>query len=202
MTTKVTGALPEDWDSLTLPALFDGTSRKRSLSNAAREGSNTACDAQEDKLDAYDGDEEDLGEDAHGSPKRIRLSPELQTPATPPRRYGSPHTGLYASPNPSVHQSQSQSQGPYLHFSPPEKQYPAPLSSYDPKIYPEAASIISSQSQKQSQPRMGDVPTPPGSPRHELEREDTPPPQEEMSLSKMQRGMKSKLARTQTFTLL
>jgi hypothetical protein len=197
------GALPppQDWvSSRALSAYLEGTSRKRSLSNSAKENGNAVRDIQEDEqqrddVDAYDGDERDLGEDAHGSSKRIRLSPRAGTPVTPPRRYGSPYLSPYASPYLSVPQSQSQSQDAYLHFSPPEKQYPAPLSSYDPKIYPEAASIISSQSQKQSQPGMGnDVSTPPGSPR-----QDTPPPPEEML---PQRGMKGKLGRTQTFSLL
>jgi hypothetical protein len=82
--TKATGALPQDWDGLTLPALFDGTSRKCSLSNPAREGSNTICDTQEHELGAYDGDEEDLGEGADGSQKGIHLSrwkPHVLLPA-------------------------------------------------------------------------------------------------------------------------
>jgi hypothetical protein len=59
---------------------------------------------------------------------------------------GSPSAPSY-SLHSSVQRSRPRSQEPYLRFSPPVKQYPAPLSSYDPKIYPEAASIISGPSQ-------------------------------------------------------
>ncbi|KAF9446675.1 hypothetical protein P691DRAFT_776692 [Macrolepiota fuliginosa MF-IS2] len=47
--------------------------------------------------------------------------------------------------------SRSQSQSQSMNFVPPEKQYPAPLSTYDPHLYPDAASVIESQSQSQSQ---------------------------------------------------
>ncbi|KIM44142.1 hypothetical protein M413DRAFT_443184 [Hebeloma cylindrosporum] len=50
---------------------------------------------------------------------------------------------------------------------PPAKQYPAPLHTYHPSLYPEAASIIESSSQSSSQPR----PVFPAG----LERADTPP---------------------------
>ena len=81
----------------------------------------------------------------------------------------------------------------------PAKQYPAPLHTYDPTLYPEAASIIESSAATSSQPR----PTVP-------ERSDTPPLDEEelrqqespgkgnrLVRKKMQRG----LSRTQTMQL-
>lgn len=43
----------------------------------------------------------------------------------------------------------SRSQSQPTNFIPPEKQYPAPLSAYDPQLYPDAASVIESQSQSQ-----------------------------------------------------
>lgn len=82
---------------------------------------------------------------------------------------------------------------------PPEKQYPAPLSSYDPKLYPDAAIIIGSQSQSQKQYQDA---TPPGTPR------EGTPPIEDVSLTpyaspgRIQRMMRSQLGRTQTLTFL
>jgi hypothetical protein len=54
---------------------------------------------------------------------------------------------------------------------PPAKQYPAPLHTYHPSIYPEAASIIESSSQSSSQPRPVFAAAP--------ERFDTPPVDED-----------------------
>lgn len=54
---------------------------------------------------------------------------------------------------------------------PPAKQYPAPLHTYHPSIYPEAASIIESSSQSSSQPRPVFALAP--------ERFDTPPVDED-----------------------
>ncbi|KAF8627904.1 hypothetical protein AX15_004181 [Amanita polypyramis BW_CC] len=177
----IPGVLPEGWDSLTLPKLFGREgSRKRSLSNTAKkDGDNNQADRV-----TYDGDDKDLGDDAHGEPKRIRLSPE-----------GSPSTHPGGSMYP-------QSQEEYFPLIPPAKQYPAPVSSYDPNIYPEAASIISCQSQKHQQhtppadPSTQPVTTPP-----EPQRESTPPV-EEASSPRAQSGLRAGLARTQTFTLL
>lgn len=66
--------------------------------------------------------------------------------------------------SPSNLQSDSQSQ-----FIPPEKQYPAPLSAYDPELYPDAASVIESQSQSQQ------THYPHYYHHHHSQREDTPP---------------------------
>ncbi|KAF9004677.1 hypothetical protein BDQ17DRAFT_1354487 [Cyathus striatus] len=68
-----------------------------------------------------------------------------------------------------------------------QKQYPAPLSSYDPKIYPEAAGIIASQNRPEPPPRV-DTPPLPDPPAH--------------SGSPLRRGLKRTLSRTQTFTQL
>ncbi|CAA7266690.1 unnamed protein product [Cyclocybe aegerita] len=84
---------------------------------------------------------------------------------------------------------------------PPEKQYPAPLHSYDPEIYPEAAGIIEASSQSQSQPRpIFRFDTPP------LE-EEPPAPQESPGrgnklVHPRKNGMKRGLSRTQTFAEL
>ncbi|KAF8879594.1 hypothetical protein BD779DRAFT_1474244 [Infundibulicybe gibba] len=69
------------------------------------------------------------------------------------------------------------------------KQYPAPLTSYDPEIYPEAASII--QSQGRTTPPLRED-TPPL-------REDTPPPN---ALTRPKRGLRRTLSRTQTYSQL
>ena len=165
--------LPEDWESPTLPRLFGVSgegSRKRSLSNAA---------SQEPGRETYDGNDKDLGDDAHSEPKRVRLTPQVSSSALPP------------SPSDNTYLSLPQSQDQLLPFNAPAKQYPAPLSSYDPIIYPEAASIINSQSQQRVSPLAG-------SPRQESQEEPT----EQTSLSRAHRGLRGKLARTQTFTLL
>lgn len=70
----------------------------------------------------YDQDE---SAEADGEPKRKRRTPEPSS-------------------------SGSSSQNP--HPQPPHKQYPAPLSSYDPKLYPDAAEVIESSSQSQPRP--------------------------------------------------
>ena len=170
------GVLPEDWDSLTLPKLFRATgegSRKRSLSNAANQASNR---------ETYDGNDKDLGDDAPSEPKRVRVTPQPSSSVLPP------------SPS---HLFLPQSQEDYLSNA-PAKQYPAPLSSYDPNIYPDAASIITSQSQQRGLPLTTNVTTPPGSPREgsQSQLEDSTSP------SRLSRGLRGKLARTETFTLI
>ncbi|KAF8334415.1 hypothetical protein F5887DRAFT_991120 [Amanita rubescens] len=173
------GVLPADWESLTLPKLFRATgegSRKRSLSNAANQATGR---------EAYDGNDKDLGDDAPGESKRARLTPQPSSSALPPSPSGDAHLFL------------PQSQEDY-HLPPnaPAKQYPAPLSSYDPNIYPDAASIISSQSQQRGLPPTNNVVTPPGSPREGSHMQDSSSP------SGLSRGLRGKLARTQTFTLI
>jgi len=92
----------------------------------------------------------DAGEEEEGDiePKKRRVSPEPSSPS-------------------SSSNSQSPSRPPPIHtLMPPAKQYPAPLHTYNPEIYPEAASFIES-SQASSQPRPVFAPAP--------ERSDTPP---------------------------
>ncbi len=82
------GVLPEDWESLTLPKLFRATgegSRKRSLSNAANQATGR---------EAYDGNDKDLGDDAPGEPKRVRLTPQPSSSALPPSPLGDAHLFL------------------------------------------------------------------------------------------------------------
>ncbi|KAF9455858.1 hypothetical protein BDZ94DRAFT_1277100 [Collybia nuda] len=81
---------------------------------------------------------------------------------------------------------------------PPTKQYPAPLSSYNPELYPEAASII--ESQERPPPPRADTPP---------VRSDTPPLGEDAELEhvgqplvRRVRGLKRTLSRTQTFKQL
>jgi hypothetical protein len=83
----------------------------------------------------------------------------------------------------------------------PSKQYPAPLSSYNPELYPEAASVIESQ----ARPPPPRADTPPA-------RSDTPPLGEDgepeggshggQPLVRRVRGLKRTLSRTQTFKQL
>jgi hypothetical protein len=171
--------LPEDWESPTLPRLFGVSgegSRKRSLSDAANQVAGR---------ETYDGNDKDLGDDAHGEPKRVRLTPQASSSALPP------------SPSGNAHRCLPQSQDESPSFNAPAKQYPAPLSSYDPIIYPEAATIINSQSQQRGLPP--NVSTPPGSPGQESQGLLT----QEASPSRVHRSIRGgKLARTQTFTLI
>jgi len=98
-------------------------------------------------------DDDPFGEGT--SAKRRRLSPDID----------------YTS-------SQSQSQDIWPPYPPPAKQYPAPLQSYNPEIYPDAASIIEASSQSQ--------------PRNVLPRSDTPP------CSSIQQRLEGALSRTDT----
>jgi len=80
-------------------------------------------------------------------PKRIRFSP--------------------SDDGEEVHSSQDTNTRPLL---PPKKQYPAPLQAYNPKLYPDAASIIEASSQSQPRPSFPErSDTPP------IGRADTPP---------------------------
>ncbi|KAK2463789.1 hypothetical protein APHAL10511_004187 [Amanita phalloides] len=170
------GVLPDNWDSLTLPKLFKGageSSRKRSWNDITDQAGGTA-----DGRETYDGD------GAHGNPKRICLSPRASSSALPSFLADNAHLFL------------PQSQEEYRSFTPPAKQYPAPLSSYDPSIYPEAASIINSQSQQRGLLAKGS--TPPGTPPTESQCL----PLEESSPPRLRSSLRGKLARTQTFTLL
>ena len=73
-----------------------------------------------------------FGDDALSEQKRVHLTPQASSFALPP------------SPSDNAH---PQSQDELLPFNAPAKQYPAPLSSYDMIVYPEAARIINSQSE-------------------------------------------------------
>ncbi|KXN92496.1 Cytokinesis protein sepH [Leucoagaricus sp. SymC.cos] len=100
------------------------------------------------------------------SPSRVRpqarRSPRSRPPSRSPRGPTTPSSQSRKTSSPPF-QSQSQSQSQSKHtsshsqsqptnFVAPEIQYPAPLSTYDPSLYPEAASAIENQSQ-QSQGR-------------------------------------------------
>lgn len=114
-------------------------------------------------------------EDLSSGPKRLRLSPSDDGDA------------VLSSHDASTH------------LLAPKKQYPAPLQAYNPKLYPDAASIIEAS----SQPRPSFPTTPPA-----IERTDTPPLDDGddggskggfgLIYHKKQRG----LGRTQTFAEL
>jgi hypothetical protein len=81
-----------------------------------------------------------------------------------------------------------------------QKQYPAPLASYDPEIYPEAAGVIESQQLSQGRP----VPPPRADtpPIEELEARERRRQEQENRPNGLKRGLKRTLSRTQTFTQL
>jgi hypothetical protein len=93
-------------------------------------------------------DDNDSGEGGDVETKKRRITPEPSRASAAPQPPPSPPT-----------------------LMPPAKQYPAPLHTYHPSIYPEAASIIESSSQSSSQPRPVFAPAP--------ERFDTPPVDED-----------------------
>jgi len=93
-------------------------------------------------------DDNDSGEAGDVETKKRRITPESSRASVAPQPPPSPPT-----------------------LMPPAKQYPAPLHTYHPSIYPEAASIIESSSQSSSQPRPVFAPAP--------ERFDTPPVDED-----------------------
>ena len=118
--------------------------------------------------------------------------PHVQTPS------GSKRLRLSPSENEEVIPSRGTRTRPLL---PPEKQYPAPLQAYNPKLYPDAASII----QSQPPPYLPPSPT--------IGRTDTPPTLEDgagaligktYSAQKLIHPRKQGrgLGRTQTFTEL
>ena len=79
-------------------------------------------------FEAYGGNNMDLGGNAPAGPKRVHPSPP--SPSTMPRSSGD---GCLFMPHEGCHPS----------FSAPAKQYPAPLSSYDPNVYPDVATLCS-----------------------------------------------------------
>ena len=95
----------------------------------------------------------------------------------------------------SQSQSQSKSQShPYP--TPPPKQYPAPLSSYDPVLYPDAKSAI--ELSAQSQPRPVVPPRAATPPAEEPDEEEQRPG----ALVRRPKRLRRTLSRTQTFTQL
>ncbi|KDR72858.1 hypothetical protein GALMADRAFT_212873 [Galerina marginata CBS 339.88] len=143
--------------------------------------------------------DENEGEDEMNTGNDSEVDPLPENPSAPKKRRITPE------PSSQYSQAQSQSQDPYYNMVPPTKQYPAPLHTYNPELYPDAASIIESSSQSQSQPR----PVVP-------ERSDTPPltTEEEESQGwspgkgtrlvhpRHQKALKRALSRTQTFAQL
>lgn len=103
-------------------------------------------------------------------PNEIHSRPQSLPRSQSPRK-NAPATSHSRNPSSST-KSHSRSQSQPTNFIPPEKQYPAPLSAYDPELYPDAASVIESQSQSQG--------------RHVYNREDTPPADEEQQRQQQQ----------------
>lgn len=88
----------------------------------------------------------------------------------------------------------------YPAFLMPSKQYPAPLHTYDPEIYPEAAYAIGS-SQSQSRPVVPPrMDTPPLS--DDEDSKHSPGRGRKLVHPKQGRGLKRQLSRTQTYTQL
>ncbi|KAF8221324.1 hypothetical protein L208DRAFT_694408 [Tricholoma matsutake] len=91
--------------------------------------------------------------------------------------------------------SQSQSQS---HPPPPPKQYPAPLSSYDPMLYPDAKTAIELSAQFHPRPVVPPrADTPPAEEEEEEEEEERPG-----ALVRQPKRLRRTLSRTQTFTQL
>ena len=88
--------------------------------------------------------------------------------------------------------SQSQSHPP-----PPQKQYPAPLSSYDPRLYPDAKSAIELSALSQPRPVVR-ADTPPASAQAEEQEQEQRPG----ALVRKPKRLRRTLSRTQTFTQL
>jgi hypothetical protein len=86
-----------------------------------------------------------------GSPPQSRSPRKVIVPSPASHSCSQPQSQSQYQSQQSQH-SHSRSQSQSQPFIPPEIQYPAPLSAYDPKLYPDAASAIESQSQ-QSQGR-------------------------------------------------
>ncbi|KAF8063245.1 hypothetical protein FPV67DRAFT_1672276 [Lyophyllum atratum] len=111
-------------------------------------------------------------------PKRPKLSgASPPSPSDPPSQLA---TFLPTPPLPAVR-------------VPPPRQYPAPLSSYNPELYPEAASVIEAEARPPPPPRED---TPP------LEDEDVEDDRPGHRLQRKKKGLKRSLSRTQTFTQL
>jgi len=88
----------------------------------------------------------------------------------------------------------------YPAFLMPSKQYPAPLHTYDPEIYPEAAYAIGS-SQSQSRPVVPPITdTPPLS--EDEDSKHSPGRGRKLVHPKQRRALKRQLSRTQTYTQL
>lgn len=92
-------------------------------------------------------------------------------------------------------QSSSQSQS---HPPPPPKQYPAPLSSYDPRLYPDAKSAIELSALSQPRPEVrADTP-----PARDAEAAVEQQEQRPGALVRKPKRLRRTLSRTQTFTQL
>jgi hypothetical protein len=147
------------------------TARKRSPQQAWADDEPDSSDENED-LEAkrlrlarsqsetwYERERREQLEKQQQQPVDEREAPLSQRPPTDilPSQSQSPHKYVVTpshSRNPSNSKAspsnpQSLSQSQTANLIPPEKQYPAPLSAYDPQLYPDAASVIESQSQSQ-----------------------------------------------------
>ncbi|GLB42722.1 hypothetical protein LshimejAT787_1201710 [Lyophyllum shimeji] len=125
--------------------------------------------------------------EALAGPKRAKLSGAPAPPPSPPSTSQPATSKPTPTPTPI----------PPPARMPPPRQYPAPLSTYNPQLYPEAARVIEAE----------DRPRPPLPP----PREDTPPLEDDEDerdrpghplQRKKKRGLKRTLSRTQTFTQL
>jgi hypothetical protein len=125
-----------------------------------------------------------------GSPSKKR-SLDTEEPSTSTGTSDDPDAKRQRLSQPS---SQSQSQ-PYP--PPPPKQYPAPLLSYDPVLYPDAKSAIELSALSQPRPLVK-LDTPPVNVNEEEEEEERRPG----ALVRRPKKLRRTLSRTQTFTQL
>jgi len=172
-------------------------------------GTKRRFEDDEDDEDAEDADDDPFTE---SSAKRRRLSPDTTNHSSFQLQQSQLHS--YSQPC-------SQSHDAWPHYPAPAKQYPAPLRSYNPELYPDAASIIEASSQ--SQPRTMDYEREDTPPLESVEptaaalrRTDTPPADSEQAdgvgmswspgkqplVHPRKNGMKRGLSRTQTFAQL
>jgi len=144
--------------------------------------------------------DEDEGQDEMNTASDSEMDPFLENGSALKKRRITPE------PSSQYSQSQSQSQDPYYTMKmAPTKQYPAPLHTYNPELYPDAASIIESSSQSQSQPRPV-VPERSDTPPLDTEEEEgqgwSPGKGTKLVHPRHQKALKRALSRTQTFAQL
>ncbi|KAG5649839.1 hypothetical protein H0H81_001808 [Sphagnurus paluster] len=132
-------------------------------------------------------------------PKRARLSDVPDLPASFAATLASSQSASTSSSQPSSSQasaSTSSSARPIIR-TPPPRQYPAPLSSYDPELYPEAARVIEAEARPPT-PRADTPPLDDDDDGTDTDSEERPGNR----LTRPRKGLKRAISRTQTFRQL